>query len=147
MPGVTSRAASYQELIEGKVWLGDLSDVTALVEKEHCDIVIDLRGEKEPTGKENPQHYLLVPMFDGCENQESRIQEAVDAVEKLVHSRHKVALHCSGGLSRAGCVATALLVRFGKASTIDDAEQLLRKMRPTISIHPKLMRSLNNLYA
>ncbi|GGF96935.1 protein-tyrosine phosphatase family protein [Paenibacillus abyssi] len=147
MPELKQMKKSYQQLIENKVWIGGLCDVSALVEKECCDVIIDLRGEKELTGKEHPQHYLHFPLMDGQDNQEPVIHEAVETVAKLVERGHKVALHCTAGQSRTACVASGALIRLGLAESVLEAQQKVQTIRPEAQIHPKLISSLSNLYS
>ncbi|RXZ84237.1 hypothetical protein EBB07_03960 [Paenibacillaceae bacterium] len=146
MPELIARASSYQPLIGNKIWMGSLGDVPALVEKEHCDVIIDLRAEIIPTGKEHPEHYLHFPLIDGEETQEGVINETVETIAALTEHGRRVAFHCASGKSRSGCIAIGLLIRLGQASTVEKAEQLLLAIRPETVIHPKLKTALQHLY-
>ncbi|CAM3831775.1 protein-tyrosine phosphatase family protein [Alkalicoccus chagannorensis] len=104
-------------------------------------MVIDLRLESDPSpGKAH------IPMEDGREGQQERIREAVRLLVQCIAEENPVILHCQGGSSRTGCAAAALLLEKGSASSVDEAESMLQKLRPSIAISPALKNDLRSVY-
>ncbi|WP_028560873.1 dual specificity protein phosphatase family protein [Paenibacillus pinihumi] len=146
MPKVKTAWSSCRQLVEGKVWIGGLGDMTTLIEKEHCQIIVDLRAEKVLTGKEHPLHYIQIPIASDTENQQSHIHQAVEWVSEMAEAGYRLGLHCSEDRTRTACIAIGVLIRLGCVATIHEAQNKLNHLWPDCGTDAKLSASLHDLY-
>jgi len=73
-----------------------------------------------------------VPMLDLVLPSEHQLRRAVSEIEAARTAGRDVWVCCALGFSRSALVAVAWLVRHGGAASVDAAEQLVRRHRPTI---------------
>lgn len=135
---------TYHELIEDGIFIGGAGDVPEVIEKESPDVVVDLRSE----ALENDQQYhrIHVPIEDNAEEQDEFVKKAIDQVVQSNKEGNKVFLHCAGGSNRTGTVAAGTLLALGKASSIEEAEEKVKMVRPVVSIKPELKETLKRLF-
>ena len=92
------------------------------------------------------EHYSKVGLLDGpCDQMEKFIQ-AVDELDLLLESGHKVLVHCHCGVSRSATVVAAWIARTQK-KTIYQALDEIAKNRPRIGPRQALIflaREANN---
>lgn len=135
----------YQELVEGRIFIGGAADAKTATETENIDVVIDLRAE----AAEGDYDYTRVhsPIVDDSdEQQDDSIKQAIDQVVGAYNDGKKVYFHCAGGSNRAGTVAVGTLLALGKADTVDEAEAQATAVRPVILVKPQLKRSLERIF-
>ncbi|TDL33049.1 protein tyrosine phosphatase [Jeotgalibacillus sp. S-D1] len=135
---------NYQSLIDHRIWIGGAADVEAVNTKETIDVVYDLRSEnKEHHPAPNRIH---LPIVDDESHQDESVKQAIKTVKNAVDEGKKVYFHCSGGKNRTGTLATALLLEYEKASSIEEAEKLAKSIRPEIAPKSEMMDVLKRLY-
>ncbi|MFZ0445271.1 MAG: protein tyrosine phosphatase, partial [Bacillus sp. (in: firmicutes)] len=62
------------------------------------------------------------------------------------HEGENIYFHCQGGSNRTGTVAIGTLLALGKASTIEEAEEMAKNARPKISVKPEMKEALKRIY-
>ncbi|HLR09904.1 MAG TPA: dual specificity protein phosphatase family protein [Sporosarcina sp.] len=132
----------YKPLIPGRLFVGGVDAIDTLLENEEIDVIYDLRAQKpERLSSEKSIHQ---PLVDGKEQQS--IQEAVDAVMKDYRDGKNVYFHCNTGRGRGGTIATAIMLELEIAKTVDEAEQLVKEIRPATHVRPPFKEALKQLY-
>ncbi|MFS0574775.1 dual specificity protein phosphatase family protein [Sporosarcina sp. 179-K 3D1 HS] len=135
---------NYQELIANRIFIGGIDDIEELLENEKIDIIYDLRAEvKAPLSSERSVHQ---PIVDDAEQQDESIQDAVQKVIEAYESGKNVYFHCNTGRGRAGTVAAATLIQLGRASSVEDAEQQVKSIRPQVNIRTPFKEALIRIY-
>lgn len=135
---------NYQELIKNRIYFGGANDVTDMMEAEKADVVFDLRV-KEYDADSNINR-IHSPIVDDQENQAKSLKDALEQVKDAYQSNKKVYFHCGGGNTRAGTVAIGTLLALDKAKTIDEAEEMVRSIRPTIKFKPEMKDALKEIF-
>ena len=136
---------AYQELVQGRIFIGGAADAKTAVENEGIDLVFDLRAEAGDSDESYTRVHAPI-VDDSKEQQDESIQEAVDGVVTAYEEGKKVFFHCAGGSNRTGTVAIGTLLALGEAKSIEEAEQMARGVRPIISVKPELKESLQRLF-
>lgn len=139
--------AHYHELVKGKVFIGGIDGLQEALLKEGITNVYDLRDDgKEPSDfpKDVTRHHY--PIVEDTSGQEASIAKAIQAIKEGVGQDQKVYFHCSGGRNRTGTVATGLMLELGQASSVDEAESLVKSIRSEIAIKPEMRDALRTLY-
>ncbi|PEK99102.1 dual specificity protein phosphatase family protein [Bacillus sp. AFS017336] len=135
---------NYQELIKDRIYFGGADDVKEMMDHENADIVFDLRVKNYEADTEiNRVHS---PIVDDSEEQANTLKTAIENVVEAYNSDQKVYFHCGGGNTRAGIVAIGTLLALNKAETIDEAEEMALKIRPTIKSNPNMKEALKKIY-
>lgn len=135
---------NYQELIEGRIFIGGADDALAAIENEKADLSVDLRAEaKDDYTHENRVHS---PIVDDADEQDESVKKSIDLVVNAYKEGKKVYFHCAGGSNRTGTVAIGTLLALGKADTIEEAEAMAQAARPKIKVKPALKETLARLY-
>lgn len=95
-------------------------------------IVVDMTAEfpVEPSIR-NHLPFVCVPVLDGAAPSASEL----DSLVARLRGEEGIFLHCAAGHGRSATIAAALLVDRGLASTIEEAEQSLRKKRKGIQLN------------
>ncbi len=134
----------YQELIKNRIYFGGANDVTEMMENEKADVVFDLRvKEYDVDSNINRVH---TPIVDEQEHQAESLKNALHQVKDAYENNKKVYFHCGGGNTRAGTVAIGTLLALGQAQTIEEAEEMVRSIRPTIKFKPEMKSSLKEIF-
>lgn len=137
-------AKNYQELIKGRIYIGGADDVEELMSNEKIDILFDLRAEApKEDSKYNRVH---CPIVDEEAFQDESVQKSIDKVVSAYNEGNNVYFHCQGGSNRTGTVAIGTLLALGKASTIEEAEEMAKKARPKINVKPEMKESLKRIF-
>lgn len=135
---------NYHELLKERIYIGGADDVEELLENEKIDVVYDLRAEApEAESKYNRVHS---PIVDDAEDQDESIKKSIDHVIKAYNEGKNLYFHCQGGSNRTGTVAVGTLLTLGKASTIEEAEQIAKTARPKINVKPEMKEALKRLF-
>lgn len=115
-----------------------------ILENERVDVIFDLRAESPNVDSE--YNRVHSPIVDDAENQEESIKKSIDHVVNAYNEDKNVYFHCQGGSNRTGTVAIGTLLALGKASTIDEAEEIAKKARPKINVKPEMKEALKRIY-
>ncbi|MCM3170444.1 MULTISPECIES: protein-tyrosine phosphatase family protein [Peribacillus] len=134
---------NYQELIKERIFIGGANDAKEMMENEKADIVFDLRAEAPEKTDYNRIHS---PIVDDADQQDESIKKSIDHVVNAYNEGKNVYFHCQGGSNRTGTVAIGTLLALGKASTIEEAEEMAKTARPKINVKPEMKESLKRLF-
>lgn len=134
----------YQELLDGRIYIGGADDVPELMKNEKVDIVFDLRAEA-PNNETNYSR-MHSPIVDDADHQDESIRTAIDHVVTAYHEGKNIYFHCQGGSNRTGTVAIGTLLTLGKASSIEEAEEMAKHARPKINVKPQMKEALKRLF-
>lgn len=135
---------NYHELIKDRIYIGGADDVKDILENERVDVIFDLRAESPNVYSE--YNRIHSPIVDDAENQEESIKKSIDYVVNAYNEDKNVYFHCQGGSNRTGTVAIGTLLALGKASTIDEAEEIAKKARPKINVKSEMKEALKRIY-
>ena len=135
---------NYEELIPNRIFIGGVDAVDELLTNEDIDVIFDLRAEVHgPLSSERSVHQ---PIVDEAEQQDESIKAAVSEVINAYKDGKNVYFHCNTGRGRAGTIATAILLELGQADSVEEAEQLAKKIRPNINVKPQFKEALQRIY-
>lgn len=134
----------YQELMKNRIYFGGANDVSDMMEHEKADVVFDLRV-KEYESNSNIFR-VHTPIVDEEEHQAASLKKALHLVKDAYQNNQKIYFHCGGGNSRAGSVAIGTLLALGQAKTIEEAEEMVRSIRPTIKFKPEMKSALKEIF-
>ena len=135
---------NYQELVKDRIYIGGADDVEDMMENEKVDVIFDLRAEA-PT-EESKYNRVHSPIVDDADQQDESIKKSIDQVVNAYNEGKNVYFHCQGGSNRTGTVAIGTLLALGKASTIEEAEEMAKTVRPKINVKPEMKESLKRIY-
>lgn len=135
---------NYHELIKDRIFIGGADDVQEVLKNEKIDVVYDLRAEAQ---NEEPKYNRVhSPIVDDAENQEESIESSIEHVVNAYKEGKNVYFHCQGGSNRTGTVAIGTLLAIGKASSIEEAEEIAKHARPKINVKPEMKEALKKIY-
>ncbi|MCG6157430.1 protein-tyrosine phosphatase family protein [Rubinisphaera margarita] len=89
---------------------GDARDLRTLMSAEFA-AVVDVAMEEPPATLSRELIYCRIPLIDGGDNDGRLLDFAIDTVVELIHSKLKVLIACSGGMSRSPLITAAALAR------------------------------------
>ena len=135
---------NYQELLKDRIYIGGADDVKDMMENEKVDVIFDLRAEA-PT-EESEYNRVHSPIVDDADHQDESIKKSIDHVVNAYNEGKNVYFHCQGGSNRTGTVAIGTLLALGKASTIEEAEEMAKKARPKINVKPEMKEALKRIF-
>ncbi len=119
----------YDEIVPG-VWLGRrLSSGDDF--PEEIDLVVDLCAEHARIPKTEMASYASLPTLDGRAPSE---QMLVRLLERMAQIDGKVYVHCWAGRGRSATVVAAHLVHTGQVSSIEEALDAMRAVRPQVKL-------------
>lgn len=134
----------YDELIKGRVYFGGADDAASAVHEKEGEKVIDLRV-KGRTEKVD-YSYIHKPIADESDEIPSSIQAGVTEVINAYQAGEKVYFHCGSGNGRASVMAVAALMELGAAGSLEEAENMVKEVRPSVNIRPNMREALEKLY-
>lgn len=134
----------YNELIEGRVYFGGADDAANAVCEKEIGKVIDLRVNGREDKVDYP--YIHQPIADESDEIPQSIQDGVKEVVHAYQSGEKVYFHCGSGNGRASVMAVATLMELGAAGALEEAENMVKEVRPSASIRPNMREALEKLY-
>jgi protein-tyrosine phosphatase len=126
-----------------RIWVGSVlsrGEAAAAV-REGVTAVLDLTAEFSEAAPFRPVNYRNIPVLDLTAPTFEQLEEMAVFIEEE-SSKGIVYVHCKIGYSRTAAAAIAYLLRTGKATTVPEAIQFLRQVRPTIVIRPEVMTAL-----
>ncbi|MBT2755856.1 dual specificity protein phosphatase family protein [Mesobacillus foraminis] len=135
---------NYQALVNDRIFIGGADDAKEVVENEKADVVFDLRAEA-PTEKTD-YNRIHSPIVDDAEGQEESIKYAIDSVLTAYEEGKTVFFHCAGGSNRTGTVAIGTLLGLGEASSVEEAEEKAKFIRPKINVKLEMKEALKRIY-
>ena len=135
---------NYQELVKDRIYIGGADDVEDMMENEKVDIIFDLRAEAPK--EESEYNRMHSPIVDDADQQDESVKKSIDHVVNAYNEGKNVYFHCQGGSNRTGTVAIGTLLALGKASTIEEAEEMAKTARPKINVKPEMKESLKRIF-
>jgi protein-tyrosine phosphatase len=140
LKAVTARSPHSHE-IQPNLWLGAWPESEKRL-PEGCALVVDLTAEfsvahrvKAGTGR-----VLCLPTLDTDAPTLEQLQAGIAAIGE---ASGPVYVHCAAGVGRSATVVAAYLLDQGIASTVDDAEAYLQRIRPGVRLTPPQRRLLD----
>jgi protein-tyrosine phosphatase len=141
-------SGNYHALVEDRIFFGGAKDVEAMIKNEKVDVIIDLRGEA--TQSAYPTAYtewIQIPLGDDSPIvTEQLFKRAIEEVVGAYKAGKKVGFHCGAGSGRAGTVAAGTLIALGLASTVSEAEEIAKSIRPIVDMGFAQKAALFKLY-
>jgi protein-tyrosine phosphatase len=104
-------------------------------------LIVDMTAEF-PRPRSTSQSYRCLPTLDGFIPEEVQCKALVD---DLAAHPAPVYIHCAQGHGRSAVVAGALLVKRGLAGNASEAEALLKRARPGVSLSRHQRQLLQSL--
>jgi thioredoxin reductase (NADPH) len=134
---------NYQALIDDRIFIGGVADVSSAIEKEKIDVVYDLRAEVAASSSEISKHQ---PIVDDGAFQDESIRTGVKQIVQDYQDGKKIFFHCNSGRGRAGTMAVATLMELRLADTIEEAEARVKMVRPEVDVKPQFKDALKRIY-
>lgn len=134
---------NYQALIDDRIFIGGVDDVTSAIEEEKIDVVYDLRAEVAASSSEISKHQ---PIVDDGAFQDESIRTGVKQIVQDYQDGKKIFFHCNSGRGRAGTMAVATLMELRLADTIEEAEARVKMVRPEVDVKPQFKDALKRIY-
>lgn len=102
---------------------------------------VNMRIERDDAafGLDLPR-YLHLPTVDDTAPSIEHLDRGVVFIKEIIDAGGKVYIHCGAGVGRAPTMAAAYLIAEGH--TLEEALQMIRKVRPFITITPPQMAQL-----
>jgi hypothetical protein len=128
-----------------QVWIGGvLSDREAAgIVARGLTAVLDLTAEFSEPQPLRDVTYRNIPVLDLTAPDHEQLEEMLSFIEHESRSG-TVYLHCKIGYSRTAAVAAAWLLRSGRASSISEAIDSVRRVRPQVVIRPEVLAALKH---
>ena len=128
-----------------RVWIGSVlsqREATSAV-RLGVTAVLDLTAEFSVPAPFRQLTYRNIPLLDLTAPSRDQLLEMVaflgEQTEKGI-----VYIHCKIGYSRTAAAAGAYLLHTGRAGTVAEAIELLRKVRPTMIVRPEIVAALTD---
>lgn len=134
---------NYQALIDDRIFIGGVADVTSAIEEGKIDVVYDLRAEVAAPSSEISKHQ---PIVDDGAFQDESIRTGVKQIVQDYQDGKKIFFHCNSGRGRAGTMAVATLMELRLADTIEEAEARVKMVRPEVDVKPQFKDALKRIY-
>ncbi|MGB5946617.1 protein-tyrosine phosphatase family protein [Paenisporosarcina sp.] len=134
---------NYQALIDDRIFIGGVDDVTSAIEEEKIDVVYDLRAEVAASSSEISKQQ---PIVDDGAFQDESIRTGVKQIVQDYQDGKKIFFHCNSGRGRAGTMAVATLMELRLADTIKEAEARVKMVRPEVDVKPQFKDALKRIY-
>lgn len=132
-----SREPCCNEIALG-LWIGRRLFVKEL--PKNISLIVDVTSEfAEPREVRTGYSYICLPILDALAPEERELRELV---ERIATWPGGVFIHCAVGHGRSALVAAAVLMKQGLAADPKQAEELIRKARPSVRLYPAQRRLL-----
>ncbi len=96
--------------------------------------VVDMAAEVARTrGLQGREAYLTLPTLDNASPSMDQLDRGIAFIEAH-REQGPVYVHCALGNGRAATMTAAWLLATGRAGSVDDAERLLRALRPSVGL-------------
>jgi protein-tyrosine phosphatase len=141
-------SGNYHALVEDRIYFGGARDVEAMIKNEKVDVIIDLRGEATQSAyPTNYTEWIQIPLGDNSPIvTEQLFKRAIEEVVGAYNAGKKVGFHCGAGSGRAGTVAAGTLIALGLASTVSEAEEIAKSIRPIVEMGYAQKEALFKIY-
>jgi predicted protein tyrosine phosphatase len=103
--------------------------------------VLDLTSEFSDAKPFLAMRYLNIPILDLTAPTQDQLRQMAEFIDKNRESG-KVYVHCKIGYSRSAGAVGAFLLFTGRATTAEQAIEILRRARPSIIVRPEIMEAL-----
>lgn len=136
------RGRSADQILPG-VWIGDYNDANNpdFIRKSKIAIVLNLAKELDDHHVVPGVQLVKVGMDDGVMANPGLFDKAADVIANAVAAKNPILVHCAAGISRSSTAVIAYLMQhLGKGWR--SALKTLKKKRPIVNPHPKLMQTL-----
>ncbi|HSV63688.1 MAG TPA: dual specificity protein phosphatase family protein [Chthoniobacterales bacterium] len=130
------------------VWIGGVlseSEAIALV-RRGVTAVLDLTAEFSEPVPLRAVTYRNIPILDLTAPTRAQLEEMISFIARESETGI-VYVHCKIGYSRTVAVAAAYLLRSGSATSVADAVDLVRRVRPRVVIRPEVQEALREFEA
>ncbi|WP_290705654.1 phosphatase PAP2/dual specificity phosphatase family protein [Amphritea sp.] len=87
-----------------------------------------------------------IPMLDLAIPDEKTLRKAITELSRLADSNMPVLVHCALGLSRSAVVIAGWLISSNKASSVEQAVQMVAQVRPDCILHDGHRALLNKIH-
>lgn len=95
-------------------------------------LVIDLTCELATLQKDTPgRRYICLPTLDATAPDPNALASLLDEVK---HFEGKIFVHCAAGYGRSATVVASLFLQKGLASSVEEAEEKLKKIRAGVRL-------------
>lgn len=120
------------------LWIGNAGDLQNPRAFHDCGIeaIVELADNEPFASLSRDLIRIRIPLSDGGENEESRIELAVHNVAELIRAGILTAVCCGYGANRSVCI-TAAAIASVEAMSIDDALKLVAASGP-VDVAPGL---------
>lgn len=105
--------------------------------------VLDLAAEFSEAKPFRHLTYRNIPILDLTAPSIEQLREMASFIDEQAQ-QGVVYVHCKIGYSRTAAAAAAYLLQSGKASSVEEAIELLRRVRPTIIVRPEVVAALSD---
>jgi protein-tyrosine phosphatase len=128
-----------------RVWIGSVLNRREAADavRQGVTAVLDLTAEFSAPAPFRGVTYRNIPVLDLTAPRLGQLHEMVTFIEDQARNGI-VYIHCKIGYSRTAAAAAAYLLHTGTVSTISEAIDLLRKVRPTIIVRPEIVTALTD---
>jgi protein phosphatase len=128
-----------------KVWIGSVLNRREAADavRQGVTAVLDLTAEFSAPAPFRGVTYRNIPILDLTAPRPEELREGVTFIEE--ESRDGIVyVHCKIGYSRTAAAAAAYLLHSGMVSSVPEAIDILRKVRPTIIVRPEIIAALTD---
>ncbi|HWM25126.1 MAG TPA: phosphatase PAP2/dual specificity phosphatase family protein [Chthoniobacterales bacterium] len=128
-----------------RVWIGrtlNRGEAAAAV-RLGVTAVLDLTAEFSEAAPFRALRYRNIPILDLTAPSIEQLREMASFIDE--ESKHGIVyIHCKIGYSRTAGAAAAYLIQTGRASSVPEAIDLLRRVRPTIVVRTEVVAVLSD---
>ncbi|MFN2623962.1 MAG: dual specificity protein phosphatase family protein [Chthoniobacterales bacterium] len=142
------RQARAGDELTPQVWIGGVlsySEASAIA-RRRITAVLDLTAEFSEPGPLRAVTYRNIPILDLTAPTIAQLEEMLLFIARE-SATGTVYVHCKIGYSRTAAVAAAWLLRSGLASSVSDAIDFVRRVRPRVVIRPEVLAALREFEA
>ena len=128
-----------------KVWIGSVLNRREAADAvaQGVTAVLDLTAEFSAPAPFRAVTYRNIPILDLTAPRLDQLNEMMTFIDE--ESRNGIVyVHCKIGYSRTAAAAAAYLLHTGTVSSVPEAMDLLKKIRPTIIVRPEIVAALTD---
>lgn len=128
-----------------RIWIGSVLNRREAANAARLGVtaVLDLTSEFSAPAPFRALNYRNIPILDLTAPRLEQLQEIVSFIDD--ESRKGIVyIHCKIGYSRTAAAAGAWLLHNGTVSSVSEAIDLLRKVRPTMIVRPEVVAALTD---
>jgi protein-tyrosine phosphatase len=114
------------------------------IERLQIKSVLDLTCEFSEIPALRQLNYRCIPVLDQCAPSLESLQDGARWIRQQAENG-PVYVHCALGHGRSAMFVAAYLLLAGKASTPQEALEIIKAHRPHIELHPAQLQQLNRL--